>query len=97
MFGAENTVHVGYGREDRENEEITLADSAVQTPFADLTYWLDVKNGFGLTYNYADARFSQENNLPTEDDYTGHSAGIQVPQTFPSPFDGLYRVHLYCD
>jgi hypothetical protein len=82
VFGSENTLHVGYGREDRGNTDITLDDSAVQTPFADLTYWLDVRNGFGLTYTYSDVRFSRDNLPPTEDDYTGHSAGIRYLRRF---------------
>lgn len=78
----ESTIRVGYGREDRENTDITLDDSAVQTPFLDLTYWLDLRNGFMVTYSYTDVRFSRDD-LPTlEDDYTGHSPGIWYLRRF---------------
>jgi hypothetical protein len=95
VFGTENALHLGYGREDRENKEITLDDSAVQTPFADVTYWLDLRNGFTLTYTYTDAYFSRENNLPpTEDDYTGHSPGIRYLRRF-SPHSTGYIGYTY--
>jgi len=43
IFGAENRVNVGYRYNYYDNDEITLDDSKIQTPYANVTYWFDVK------------------------------------------------------
>jgi hypothetical protein len=89
MFGAESSLNVGYSREDRENDEVTLDDSTVQTPFANLTYWFNVKNGIELTYSYTDVSYSREDNAPTNDDYIGHQPGVRYIRRF-SPHSRAY-------
>jgi hypothetical protein len=82
VFGAENTLDLGYSREDRENDEVTLDDSTAQTPFANLTYWFNVKNGIELTYSYTDVEYSRNNNVSINDDYTGHQPGVRYIRRF---------------
>jgi hypothetical protein len=94
VFGAENRINAGYNREDRENDDVTLEDSEVQTPFADLTYWFDVKNGIGLNYSYTDAEFTRDDSIPADDDYTGHSAGARYIRRF-SPHSSGYVAYTY--
>ncbi len=81
-FGAENRATVGYGNEYRKNKEVTLDNSEIQTPFASLAYWFDVKNGAELNYTYTDAHFWTDGPLPADDDYTGHSAGLRYIRRF---------------
>jgi hypothetical protein len=89
VFGAENRLEVGYGREDRENDEITLENSAIQTPFGNVTYWFNVKNGIQVNYGYTDAKFTRDDNFPASSDYTSHTAGMRYMRRF-SPRSTAY-------
>jgi hypothetical protein len=93
-FGAESKLSMGYGREDRENDETTLDDSVVQTPFGSLTYWFNVKNGIELTYTYTDVDYSRDNAAPVNDDYTGHEPGLRYIRRF-SPHSRGYVGYSY--
>ena len=108
LFGPENALSFGYGQSYLKNEDPTLDDGKIQTPFANLAYWFNVKNGVDLNYQYTKADFSNEVLTPA-DDYDGHAAGIRYvhrlnPQTSvfsgygltTRDFDGLsedYEVH----
>jgi hypothetical protein len=75
-------VNVGYNYNYYQNDEITLDDSTVQNPYANLTYWFDVKNGTELTYAYTDAQFTRDDNLLAASDYTSNAAGIRYLRRF---------------
>jgi hypothetical protein len=94
VFGAENALNVGYSREDRENHEVTLDDSVAQTPFADLTYWFNVKNGMELSYTYTDVNYTRDDDVSINDDYTGHQPGIRYIRRF-SPHSEAYVGYSY--
>jgi hypothetical protein len=82
VFGAENRVNVGYSYNYYKNDQIDLDDSKIQNPYANLTYWLDVRNGAEVTYGYTDAEFTRDDNLPADSDYTSNSAGIRYLRRF---------------
>ncbi|NTV42510.1 MAG: outer membrane beta-barrel protein, partial [Syntrophobacteraceae bacterium] len=82
IFGAENRVNVGYRYNIYENDQITLDDSKIQNPYANLTYWLDVQNGAELTYAYTDAKYTNDETLFAESDYTANAAGIRYLRRF---------------
>ena len=82
VFGAENRVNAGYRYNLYENDQLTLDDSKIQSPYANLTYWLDVQNGAELTYSYTDAEYSRDDNLLAESDYTANSAGMRYLRRF---------------
>lgn len=82
IFGAENRVNVGYNYNYYKNDEITLDDSKVQNPYANLTYWLDVKNGAEVTYGYTDAKYSRDEGFPASSDYTSNAPGIRYLHRF---------------
>jgi hypothetical protein len=94
VFGAENTLEAGYSRQDRENDEITLDDSTVQNPFANLTYWFNVKNGVELTYTYTDMDYTREDRASINDDYSGHQPGIRYIRRF-NPRTSAYIGYAY--
>jgi hypothetical protein len=94
VFGAENSLNVGYSREDRENDEVTLDDSKVQNPFANLTYWFNAKNGVEMTYRYTDVEYTRDDNVSINDDYTGHQPGIRYIRRF-SPHSSAYIGYAY--
>jgi hypothetical protein len=94
VFGAENRLDVGYGRADRNNDEITLDNSVIQTPFANMTYWFNVKNGFQLNYGYTDAKFTRDDNLLASSDYTSNAAGIRYMRRF-TPRSTAYLGYTY--
>jgi hypothetical protein len=82
IFGTENKVTVGYGHNYIKNDEVTLDNSEVQNPYANLAYWVDVKNGVEIMYRYTDAHFWRGDNLPASDDYTAHAPGIRYIRRF---------------
>jgi hypothetical protein len=82
VFGAESRLDVGYGREDRKNDDVTFDNSKVQTPFAELTHWFNVRHGIALNYNYTDAKFTRDDGVPARDDFTGHAAGARYLHRF---------------
>jgi hypothetical protein len=94
VFGAENRLEAGYSRQDRENDEITLDDSKVQSPFADLTYWFNTKNGIELTYNYTDVEYTRGDRVSINDDYSGHQPGARYIHRF-SPQSNAYIGYAY--
>jgi hypothetical protein len=94
QFGAENRFEVGYGREDRRNDDISLDNSEVQTPFAALTYWFNVRQGIVLNYIYTDAKFTRDDGFPADDDYTGHGPRARYIQRF-SPRSSAYLEYGY--
>lgn len=75
-FGPENLLQAGYYRRDRENSDPTYNDSNDQRPFANLTYWFDVRNGIRLDYTYADVALS------VDPDFTGHAPGVRYLRRF---------------
>jgi hypothetical protein len=81
-FGAQSQVNVGYSYYYYRNDEITLDDSTVQNPYANLTYWFDVKNGAEVTYGYTDAQFTRDDNLLAASDYTSNAAGMRYLRRF---------------
>jgi len=81
-FGEENALSLGYGHSMLENEDITLDDGTTRNPFANMTYWFNVKNGIELDYQYTKADFTRDDNNAAGDDYTGNAAGIRYLYRF---------------
>ena len=76
LFGPENELTVGFRHYLLENEDPAVDDGTISTPFATVAYLFNAKNGLAFEYEFADARFSRDDGLPEEDDYTGNRAGI---------------------
>ena len=81
-FGTENTISLGYDLALLENEDVTLDDGMTLDPYADLTYWFNVKNGTELSYRYTIANFTRDDNIPPGDDYSGNAAGLRYIHRF---------------
>jgi len=109
LFGPENALTIGYRNSWLENEDPALDDGVIHNPFAGVTYWVNVKNGFEFEYEFTAANFARDDDFPAGDNYTGHGAGIEytyrfTPHTSGSigydftnrAFDGItedYQVH----
>ncbi len=87
-FGPEDAVTGGLSHSWLENEDPALDDSTVLSPFLNVTYGLDVKNVLGFNYTYTDARFTNEDG-EAQDDYTGHSGGIDYTRRFSKHTTGV--------
>jgi len=87
-FGPEDAVTGGLSHSWLENEDPALNDSTVLSPFVNVTYGLDVQNVLGFHYTYTDARFSVEDR-EAQDDYTGHSTGIDYTRKFSKHTSGM--------
>ena len=82
QFGPEDTFAVGYGNRLVLNEDPSLDDGTIQNPFCTITYWINVKDGFELNYEYTKAIFWRDDGLPLQDDYQGHAPGITYMHRF---------------
>ncbi len=76
-FGADDSLNFGYRHSWLENDDVTLDDSISQNPYASLTYWVNIKSGFEVTYGYDRVDFSRDDGAPPDDDYRGHNPGIR--------------------
>jgi hypothetical protein len=93
VFGAENALNVGYLQNRVENEEVTLDDSTIQTPFVSFTYWFNIKNGLEFNYAYQKANFSLDGVGIPRDDYEGHTPGIRYIHRFNPHTSGFIGIN----
>jgi len=82
LFGRENTLNLGYNLSIVDNQDVTLNDSTIQTLFAGMTYWFDMRNGLEVNYEYNLADFSQAEGFIASDDNKGHAAVIRYRRRF---------------
>lgn len=76
-FGPEDTLTVGYRNSLLLNDDETLNDGRIQTPFVASTVWFNVRNGLEFSYDYTDAAFWRKDHGIAEDNYTGHTPGVR--------------------
>ncbi len=88
LFGAENNLTAGYRNAFLDNKDKDLDDFSIpddrmlHTPFATLAYWLNVKNGIELNYEFVKADFRRKDDFEPRDDYTGNWAEIRYLYRF---------------
>jgi opacity protein-like surface antigen len=82
QFGPEDTIALGYRNNLLENEDPTLDDGTIQTPFCSITYWPNVKNGLEFNYEFAKAVFWRDDDSLAGDDYQGHATGLKYIHRF---------------
>lgn len=83
QFGRENTLSAGYRQSYLENNDPSVDDGRTQSPFGNMTFWLDRANGVELGYEYTKADFWRDQG-PAGDDYTGSSASVTYIHRFGS-------------
>jgi len=88
QFGLEDALTFGYRHSLLENEDVTIDDGTVQSPFAEINYWLNERNGLELNYEFTDANFSRDDDATPGDDYAGHSADIRYIYRFTPHIKG---------
>jgi hypothetical protein len=109
LFGPEDNLRFGYNNSLLKNKDITLDDNSYATPFINLTYWINVRNGVELNYQYSIAEFTRDDGWPATNNYTGTAAGLKYFYRFSThttasvgydlntrEFDGLtedYNIH----
>ena len=89
LFGPENLLNVGYQNNYVQNNDPTLNDSTIQTPFLTFNYWFNVKNGLEFTYAYTKADFSLEGAGVPQDDFEGQVPGIRYIYRFSPHTSGF--------
>ena len=88
LFGAENNLTAGYRNAFLDNKGKNLDDFRIpddrmlQTPFAALAYWFNIKNGIELNYEFVKADFRRQDSFEPRDDYTGNWAEIRYLYRF---------------
>lgn len=90
VFGSENRLEGGYNHSLLKNEDVTIDDSVIQNPYARLTYWFDVQNGFECNYRFTRADFWRDDDSNSGDDYRGHSLGIKYKRRFRPHTIGVF-------
>jgi len=97
LFGAENNLTAGYRNEFLDNKDENLDDFRIpddrmlQTPFATLAYWFNIKNGIELNYELEKADFRRKDDFEPRDDYTGNFADIRYLYRFTQHTTGSVR------
>ncbi|MCG2779035.1 MAG: outer membrane beta-barrel protein, partial [Desulfobacterales bacterium] len=66
-------------------------DRMLQTPFATLAYWFNIKNGIELNYELEKADFRRKDDFEPRDDYTGNWAEIRYLYRFTPHTTGSVR------
>lgn len=97
LFGAENNLTAGYRNAFLDNKDENLDDFRIpddrmlQTPFATLAYWFNIKNGIELNYELEKADFRRKDDFEPRDDYTGNWAEIRYLYRFTPHTTGSVR------
>jgi hypothetical protein len=82
VFGAQNTVSYGYSHSLMENEDISLDDGTIQGPYANMSYWFNVKNGIEIDYQHNIAEFTRDDGTAAGDNYRGYDTGVRYIYRF---------------
>jgi hypothetical protein len=93
QFGTESSLTLGYRHDLLENEDPSIDDGTIQTPFCSMTHWLNIKNGLELDYSLTNADFYRDG-AKAEDDYTGHATGIRYMHRFTPHTTGSIQYRL---
>lgn len=88
LFGKENTITAGYRQSLLINEDVTIDDRTTYEPFADLTYWFNIKQGFSVTHTYTIADFSSDQGIPSQPDYESHNPEMRYLHRFSPETSG---------
>ena len=97
LFGAENNLTGGYRNEffDAKDEDLddfrVPDDRMLQTPFATLAYWFNIKNGIELIYEFVKADFRRKDDFEPRDDFIGNWAEIRYLYRFTPHTTGSVR------
>ncbi|MDY6838699.1 MAG: outer membrane beta-barrel protein [Thermodesulfobacteriota bacterium] len=89
LFGSEDLFTVGFRHFLLKNEDPTVDDGKIRIPFSTVTYWINLKNGVELEYEYTDAIFWRGDDEEAGDDYTGHGAGMRYIHRFTQHATGF--------
>jgi len=97
LFGAENNLTAGYRNEifdtkDKDFDDFRVPDDRMlQTPFATLAYWFNIKNGIELIYEFVKADFRRKDDFVPRSNYTGNWAEIRYLYRFTPHTTGSVR------
>ncbi len=94
LFGPQNSLTMGYRNSTLKNDDVDEDDGRSQSPYATLSYRINIKNRFELEYEYEREDFWRENAspaVPTEDDSYGHGSGISYFYSFTPHTTGMLR------
>jgi hypothetical protein len=94
LFGAEDTLKLGYNNSFLNNKDITLEDNAYSKPYAELIYRFNIKNGIELNYQRTLADFSRDDNGIPSDAYTGNTIGAKYSYSFSPHTIGTVNYNL---
>jgi hypothetical protein len=94
QFGPESALTLGYRHSLLENEDPSIDDGTIQTPFCSMTHWFNTKNALELDYTLTKADFYRDDDTETGDDYTGHGTDIRYMHRFTPRTTGSIRYGL---
>lgn len=81
-FGPSNSILFGYTHSLLENEDVTLDDGTIFDPYANITYWVNTKNGIEFSSSYTVADFSRDDDGIPGDDYSGYNGSLTYLYNF---------------
>jgi hypothetical protein len=75
QFGPKDSIFVGYNDSHLENRDPEIEDTRIQTPFAGVSYWFDVKNRLELDVRHS---ISDYETTPDFKEYTGSARFVHL-------------------
>lgn len=91
QFGPENLFTLGYNFGVLENEDNSLDDRQFNNPYANLTYWFNLKNGLEIDYNYTYVEYDSDDEIIAPENYYINSAGARYLRRFQPQTTGSIR------
>ncbi|MDQ7837629.1 MAG: outer membrane beta-barrel protein [Thermodesulfobacteriota bacterium] len=76
QFGPKDNFFVGYNDNHLENSDPEIEDTRIQTPFAGVSYWFDVKNGLDLNVRHSISDYE------TNPDFKQYTGGARLVHLF---------------
>ncbi|MFC1864070.1 hypothetical protein ACFL1Z_08995 [Thermodesulfobacteriota bacterium] len=82
QFGPENSFLLGYTHSLLVNEDPTVDDREILNPYANFTYWFNVKNGIEIDYSYRYVDYTRNDSINSPDNYSISNPAISYFRRF---------------
>ena len=75
-FGTGDSFLLGYRHRWLDNKDISLVNGTIFDPYANFTYWFNIKHGLELSTGYTKANFKRGGSTLTDNDFSGFNQGV---------------------
>ena len=82
LLGPENNLNLGYSYSSLENDDTTLEDNFANYPYAGITYWMSIKNGFEVNYQRTLINYTRNGEEVASDNVSGDTVDLKYLRRF---------------